>query len=61
MTAGRNALFDDAHLEREIRGLLAETYKPEGVNLWIAHARNQEWSYERCLPMALGYIEGNFS
>ncbi len=60
-TTPSSSLCASPDLEREIRELLAETYLPEGVDLWIAHATKQGWSYETCLSRALGYIEGNFA
>lgn len=63
MSEGTPTLFQYcSETERaELLSLLGETYKPEGVDLWIAHAERQGWSYETCLSKALAMAEGNFS
>lgn len=45
----------------EIREILADVYLPEGIELWLAHAERQQWSYEEALQRALNAAEGNFS
>lgn len=48
-------------LKRRIGQVLALTYKPEGVDLWLAHAAKQGWSPAEQMQKAHAMAEGAFS
>ncbi len=47
--------------QRELRRLLALTYKPKGVEIWLAHAEKAGWSYAEQLNRARAMAEGTFA
>lgn len=59
MTTERDSLFDHARIA-ELRDVLAHTYKPEGVEIWLAHAENQGWTFDYALSLASALIDGAY-
>lgn len=50
-----------SYWEQRLRILLAETYTPEGIEVWLADAEKKGLTMEEKLKRALAAAEGTFA